>query len=335
MSTILYNRPLFEILLNGDDITASLVNRLQSLTLTENRGMDADELDIILDDCDGLLQIPRRGVKLSVRIGWVNGMVIDKGSFIVDEVEHSGSPDTLSIRGRSADLRESLKVKKERSWHDITIGDMVKQIAGEHKLKPIVSEKLGKWLISHLDQSQESDIAFLTRFAETAGAIVTVKSDRLMFISPGKGISGNGQSLSELRITRLIGDEHRYTVADREAYDGVKAYWRNTQEGEKQEVTAGGTENPKVLRHLFADEQTAKAGAAASWDRVQRGAAEFSITLALGRPDLQVESPAVAVGFKEVINSTQWIVIKVVHQINDQGYTTSLELEVRKNDIDE
>ncbi|SUI38517.1 late control protein D [Salmonella enterica subsp. enterica serovar Typhi] len=45
-----------------------LDNRLMSLTLTDNRGFEADQLDLELDDADGKIVLPRRG--LSLRWRW-------------------------------------------------------------------------------------------------------------------------------------------------------------------------------------------------------------------------------------------------------------------------
>ncbi|MGK3384805.1 hypothetical protein ACSLOB_29880, partial [Escherichia coli] len=39
--------------------------------------------------------------------------------------------------------------------------------------------------IDHADQTEESDMSFLTRMAEMLGAITTVKSGNLLFIMPG------------------------------------------------------------------------------------------------------------------------------------------------------
>ncbi|STO65214.1 Late control protein D protein [Escherichia coli] len=42
--------PAFSISIEGKDITTVLDNRLMSLTLTDNRGFEADQLDLELDD---------------------------------------------------------------------------------------------------------------------------------------------------------------------------------------------------------------------------------------------------------------------------------------------
>ena len=42
--------PAFMLTLNSQDITSNFSDRLISLTMTDNRGFEADQLDIELDD---------------------------------------------------------------------------------------------------------------------------------------------------------------------------------------------------------------------------------------------------------------------------------------------
>jgi len=83
------------------------------------------------------------------------------------------------------------------------------------------------------------------------------------------------------------------------------------------------------MRQTYKTEETAKRAAAAKWLKLQRGAAEFGITLARGRADLYPEMPASVVGFKPVIDNHRWIISRVMHQISDNGFQTQLELELK------
>ena len=74
------------------NISVVIKDRLESLNLTDNRGLEADELELVLDDSDGKLAIPKRGAKIQLSLGWADKGLVNKGSFTVDEVEHSGSP---------------------------------------------------------------------------------------------------------------------------------------------------------------------------------------------------------------------------------------------------
>ena len=116
--------PDFRLQIDGTDITSLAAPRLESLTLTDARGFQVDTLDIALSDHDGKLAIPRRGAKVRLYVGWTDSPLEDKGEYLVDEVEHAGAPDHLTIRARSADLRSSLTKRLECSFDAITLADI-------------------------------------------------------------------------------------------------------------------------------------------------------------------------------------------------------------------
>lgn len=218
------------------DISKLISDRLISLTLTDSRGFEADQLDLTLDDADGLLELPSRGAILSLAIGWANEPLVYKGEYSVDEVEHSGAPDFVTIRARSADMRGSLMNRYERSFDNKTIGEIVAQIAEENQLKPLVDKAFQNFSIKHIDQTNESSINLLTRLAEKYDAIATVKNGNLLFITAGTGKTASGQVLPKIRITRSDGDSHRFAIAEGDNYKAVKAYWHDTKTGKRGEV---------------------------------------------------------------------------------------------------
>lgn len=323
-----HRAPAYQLVVDGVDITPRVNGRLISLTLTDNRGEEADMLDLQLADHDGLLALPRKGAEIQLALGWAGEPLIDKGTFTVDEIEHSGSPDVVGIRARSADMREQLPAPRTRSWHRTTIGEMVAAIAEEHGLEPRVAERLRGIRVAHIDQTSESDISFLTRLAKNHDAIATVKAGRLLFMPKGVSETVSGRPLPAVTIQRSDGDQHRYSVADRNAYTGVRAYWNNVSGGRRQMVVAGDGDNAKELPATYASEDDAAAAARAELQRLQRGAAEFSLTLVRGRPELMPETPLKVRGFKPEIDAQLWIVTRVTHALGDGGFTTSVECEV-------
>ncbi|HCH7366087.1 TPA: phage late control D family protein, partial [Salmonella enterica] len=149
--------PAFSITIEGKDVTTVMDTRLMSLTLTDNRGFEADQLDLELDDTDGLIALPRRGAVIQLALGWKGQPLFPKGAFTVDEIEHSGAPDRLTIRARSADFRETLNTRREKSWHQTTVGEVVKEIAARHNLKVALGKDLTDKALDHMDQTNESD----------------------------------------------------------------------------------------------------------------------------------------------------------------------------------
>lgn len=53
-----------------------------------------------------------------------------------------------------------------------------------------------------------------------------------------------------------------------------------------------------------------------------------------GRADIYTETPVKVSGFKRVIDEQDWTITKVTHFLNNSGFTTSLELEVRLSDVE-
>lgn len=439
MQDLKVQAPAYSISVGADNITSLINQRLINLTITDNRGFEADTVEITLDDSDGAVVIPPKGAKVRVAIGWNTTGTVDKGIFTVDEIEHSGTPDQLVIRARSADLRAGLTEKREQSWHDTTVGGVVSAIALRNDLQPALSATLEPIAVQHFDQTNESDANMLTRLADMHGAIAAVKEDHLLFMPAGLGQTVSGQLLPVATIQRTEGDRHRFAVSDREAYTAVRANYFDVKLGKRGVVmvnektakllreqlavkqkaanalanstdpvftithtyasrakavagaklvlakrtysqvkasykdvvrrvsgdvlvtdksikdlttakltsasgrpdalpatsdtandpTFNDAGNTLTLRHSYATKDNAERAARSAWDRLQRGLANFGITLAHGRPELMPEQPVAVVGFKPQIDAISWTITKVVHNINDSGYTTQLELETK------
>lgn len=228
--------PAWSISVDGTDITRSISDRLSSLTLTDNRGFEADQLDLVLDDSDGSLDLPPRKAVIRLALGWAGEGIVDKGSYTVDEIEHAGTPDQLTIRARSADLDGGLMTQMERSFHGKTVSDIVCTVADECGLEPAVSPGLAGKVVDHIDQTNESSANLLTRLAGLFDAMATVKAGRLVFSGVGAGLSASGRRISTVVIDRQSGDSHRFGIADRETYTAVRANYYDTAAGKKGEV---------------------------------------------------------------------------------------------------
>lgn len=360
--------PAYVLKIDSRDITGNISDRLMSLTLTDNRGFEADQLDIELNDADGRVELPTRGAELTLFIGWKGEALIGKGSFTVDEVEHRGAPDVVTVRARSADFRGTLNSRREESWHDTTLGGIVRAIAARNKLDAGIAPELDGIKITHIDQAQESDVKFLTRLAERNGGEVSVKMGKLLFLKAGRGMTVSGKPIPQVTISRSDGDRHHFSIADRGAYTGVTAKWLHTKDPKPQkqsvklkrkektakqgaaqhpkakpvkvpearegEYMAGEADNVFALTTIFATKAQAMRAAQAKWDKLQRGVAEFSVSLARGRADLYPETPVKVSGYKRVIDDQAWTITKVTHMLNNNGYTTGLELEVKLSDVE-
>jgi len=349
--------PAYAIRLDGKDISSHFNNRLLSLTLTDNRGFEADSLSIALNDSDGLLAIPARGVTIELALGWAGQALIDKGSYIVDDVKHEGTPDKITLGGKSANLRAGLSTKKEKSWDGKTIADIVASIAAANDLTPKVSAALAGIVLEHVDQTNESDVNLLTRLAQDHDAIATVKKGMLLFMSAGEAQSATGIAFPTTTLTRSWGDSHSYSISAAEAVGAVQAYYQNIKGATQESITMdadgihqGSAEETaaskktstktasaetktktkaKVLRHTYASREAAERAARAEWQRLQRGAAKLGISAAIAHPELFPELPVSVSGFKPEIDATKWIITKCTHNLAGDKFTSTFDLELK------
>lgn len=355
-----------------NDITQTVADRLMSMQIEDNRGFEADMLDLQLSDHDGKLALPPRNATIQVAIGWQGEPLIDKGKYLVDEVQFSGSPDTLTIRARAADLKGSLSEQKERSFHNIKLGALIDQIAKENKLESQCAKEYAEQTISHIDQTNESDINLLTRLAEDYGAMATVKNGVLLFMPLGAAKTATGKAIPAVQITKSEGDSYNFSIAESDNYKAVRAYWHNQDTGKRGEITVdantkivkkqrmtkgrmlkNGTvkgrrltlkkyktieqqepvesdsDKIKTLRTTYQSEARAITAAKSAFDKLKRGVASFSITLAYGIPDLMPETPVQLSGFKQEIDGADWLITKVSHSISKDGYTSQVECELK------
>ncbi|WP_439587676.1 phage late control D family protein [Hydrogenophaga sp.] len=321
--------PSYRLVVDGTDITPTVNARLVDLQLEETRGEEADQLSLTLSDHDGALQIPRKGVSIALALGYRESGLVDKGTFTVDEAEHSGTPDVITIRARSADLSQSLRNRREQSWHGTILGTLLQTMALRNGLRLRVATTLAQRAVPHMDQSNESDLNFLTRLGRLHDAVATIKAGHLLFLPIGQATNSQGQGLPTFTITRADGDRHRYSQADRDQYTGVRAYWHSAHMGNRRSVLVGSAVNARVLKDTHPNEATALQAAQGEWNRIQRGSATLSLTLAHGEPLVTPETPVVVRGFKAQIDGTGWLVSRAVHGMDGSGgYLTEVELEV-------
>ncbi|WP_353324412.1 contractile injection system protein, VgrG/Pvc8 family [Chitiniphilus shinanonensis] len=152
------------------------------------------------------------------------------------------------MRATSANLRGALADLRERSWHQTTVGAIVRKIAAEHGLTPAIEAALDHAAIDHLDQANESDINLLTRLAREHDAIATIKAGRLLFLPAGQGASVSGAALPTLAIERRQGDQHRFALADRDQGSVVAASYQDSRSSKRGSVRYAGPAGEKPAR---------------------------------------------------------------------------------------
>ena len=316
----------FQIQANQQDITKLIQDRLLALRITNEAGMVSDTVELSLDDRNNKIAWPEKNAQLKISIGFKNKGLVSMGTYIVDELEHTGPPATLTIRAKAADMIASLKSPQTRSWDEVKLGDLITSIATKHGLTAKVSSSLASIKLSHLTQTQESDLHLLTRLAKNYDAITKPVSGCLIFLTQGEAKAASGQELPATTINANKIINHRMVQSERYQYKSVKSYWHDIGTATKYSVIAGHSEPAYTLRQTYNNADDAKHAAQAKLKAFNRGVGMLSLTL-IGQLTLQAASKIILTNIREPI-AGEWLITRVLHQLNAQGFTTQLDAEL-------
>lgn len=325
----------FKLTIEGIDQTAHIERRLIELSLTDKSGLESDELSLTLSDhTPPYLPLPTKGNRIQLWLAKSDGTLIDKGSYTIDEAEHSGTPDQIQIRAKSADMKGTLKVKRSESHHDTTLGELAKATASRHQLQLSISAESAAIPIPHLDQRNESDINILSRLAKEHDLLCSIKQGRLVIKPAATQQTASGQRLTGITLMRSAGDQHRYSRADRDTdYDAHASSYTDPKTGETKTVyrDAKGhfAHNPTKPKHASKparNQKDAETQAHSAAKQTARSTAEFSLTLASLRPELVPETPVTLSGWRDYIDGQKWQIAELTHTLSSSSVSTALKL---------
>jgi len=329
---------------DGTDLADRIRPRLLSLRLSERREDDADEIDLVLDNADGLLAVPRTGVRLALALGWESGAdvplgMVEKGRFTIDEIELSGPPDQIAIRGRSADLTGLLRKRETKTWRNTTLGTVLGQIASRHSRIARIGGGLANAAIGVIEQEGKSDMAFVRDLGKRYDAVATWKHDYLLFLPIGVSASASGVPLAGLVLTRRDGWQWTFREGQRESYAGAEAQWQDSAGGRRRTVKVKGPATParegeaaptepKKLKRVYATEAEARQAAEAAASRAARVPFEFTYDLAIADPAIQPDMRVTLRGWNPTIDGITWLVKSVeISFEGGSGMRQRVELE--------
>ncbi|WP_405704647.1 phage late control D family protein [Ancylobacter terrae] len=303
-----------------------------SMTITDVAGLQADTLQIDIDDADASVIAPRTGAVLRPVGGYADVELRDFGTFVVDTVTYEGWPQRISISAKSVDALSLAKQRNRKGFPPDkfpTYGDVFDDIAKGVGLTLRMAPELKSEANHYEAQSDESSIEFLERIAEKLGAAVTVKAGHLIVVMEGAGQSASGSALDQIPVrpgVNLIG--YSVSLRDEAKHEEVDASWYDRDANEvKTESESTGLDGPRFsLRYPFQNRDDAKRAAKAQAKDLRRlqGTASFEID---GSPFAQAEAYAAVSGVRPGVDGL-WRVATVTHNFSASGpYTTSLSCE--------
>lgn len=318
------------MIVDNQDITDLLRDRLLSLRTTDKTGLESDDCEIVLDDRDGAVPFPKKGVTLEISLGYEGDKQLSfVGRYKVDEIEISGPPQSMMIRGKPADLVSSLKEQKRRSWENKTLNEIVGDIALDNQLQSLCSLTP---LIERADQINESDMHFITRLARQYGATATVKDGKLVVVPRGDGKSGSGKELPSVKLHRDDIASYSLSFPDRALYSEVRANYHNRQTGQLQTIVLpnasapGSAHAPKHTdRHIHPTAGEAESAVNSRMAALNRSTLNGRIELTKGRADVGAEKWLELAGIKDEADGV-YLIESVEQNFSRNAWITSIHI---------
>ena len=318
--------PTFRIVADGADITALINDRLLLLRTTDKPGMESDDFELRIDDRDSAVSLPSRGASIEVFLGYSGTALTRLGRYTVDEVELSGPPDTLVIRGKASDMRGSGKTTRSGSWEGVSLASIVKDIAARNGWSPVCPVDT---VVPRADQIGESDFNFITRLSKQFDCTAKVADGKLLVMQRQGGQSASGKALGAIILTRSDVSRWQFRLGDRSAHKAVSTKHQDKKTGKLAIVTLDNDEAPDGLppvhtdRHIYPNKSAAEQAAKARLAAFNRSTAAVRLEMP-GRTDLFAERTINAQGFKVGLDG-EYLVDSVEQVFTQSGWSTTVE----------
>ena len=317
--------PQYQIIVDGRDITDAIIENFISLNIKDKIGFSADTADLSIF-FDGSFAIPRAGVTLEIKIGYVEQGLWEVGKFIVEETSLSGVPDVLEIRGISMPQSpqassEALQGSTDRTWqsHEIdgtTFEVVVGKVCGEAKLTTKIAPELAKIKMPFTAQIGESDAEFLTRITLLRNGIIKYHETQVIFELKDSEKLGT----IEIDLTECI--SYDFTFSERTRVSSVTSKYQVNEIGEVVKYTAGDGKPHKVIRSTYPDRETAINAAESLLKKLNRSTVEMNVSLPT-KPGLFAEKRIELTGFPDDSLNRGYIVEEVTHNL-EGGLTSEI-----------
>lgn len=319
----------------GVDASRDIAPGLLSFIFTDQASGQADDLCVTLEDRDHLWKGPWRPEKQDVLeasitardwFGQGQHLELPCGAYEVDEIECSGPPDVVRIKGSSTAVSSSLRrEKKTKAFENTTLEAVAADIAAANGLELLYEAQA--FSITRVDQREESDLAFLQRLAKKYGLNCKV-SDTQLILFAGQ-IYDAKEPVAVIRRGEAWISRFSFRDQSHEQFKDCEcSYW----EPEEKELRSGKFSCPgtapsgQTLKINQRCESLAEAEAVAQNNLRQKNKQEKEGSLDLaGDPRLVAGSTVIVTGFGAYDGT--YFIEQATHSVSrGSGYTTKITI---------
>lgn len=183
-----------KILYDNKDISTDIKEYLINMTFDDVLSNEADSITINLQDSENLWKgdwLPTKGAKLTCYIiteNWYDdGKIIENplGIFIIDSIEFSGLPSTVSLKGISIPNNNELCKEKYRAWEKTLLSVICKDIANDGALE-LIYDVDSDIQIDRAEQIGQTNLEFIQKICNDNGLAIKISNNKLIIFDEYK-----------------------------------------------------------------------------------------------------------------------------------------------------
>ena len=320
----------------GKDISRDIAPYLISFSYTDNASDKADDISVTLEDREGRWRdpwFPSKGDVIKASILTREWDAPDKseslpcGTFTVDEIECSGPPTVVVIKGVSAlTTKPMCREKHDRAWENAKLSTIAADIANGNGLK-LFWDSSNDPFFERRQQDKASDMGFLKGLCRDYGLGLKVTDKQLVCYDEES--YEDHEAVTELKFGDKRITRYRFKTKTADTYKAARVRYHHPVKGETIEATEEDEDAEGNGRDLEINERVDTIADAKTVAKKRlREANKREIT---GKIDMMGDLRFVG-GQNVTISgfgkfSGKYAIDKATHNVTG-GYTTSLELRM-------
>lgn len=327
----LARRTTLQIKYENKDISKDLAKYLKSFSYTDIMSGQADSIDITLEDKDGLWQgdwLPEKGATVEVTLRIINWQgdnqeqELKLGLFEIDEIESSGKPSEVKIKGVSVPNNSALRGEdKSRSWEKTNLKVVATDIAVNAKME-LFYDIDDNIKYERVEQTEQSDLSFLLKLCSDAGLALKITDKQIIIFD--EEVYEKEDTI--YKITKMNIKSYSIKSSLRDIYRACKVKYQNQRTKTNLEYLFELPDKQgKILVINEHVEDYPEAEKLAKKKLREKNCEEVQMTVSMmGEINLFAGATVDLESFGKF--DGKYIVTKASHSLDNNGYATGLEM---------
>jgi len=317
-----------EVLYNKTNISSQISEFIEDFSYTDATNK-SDCISLTVDNKDGRWTnewMPDKCSQIVANIITTNwetegiGKSYNCGTFTIDDIAASSSPSVCSIGAVSMPVQDGFSnTKRTKTWENITILGIVQEIATRYGLEaPYGALRIA---INSIEQSEQTDSAFLATLCKDYGLSIKVYSNRVYIYD--EGLMEDLSSVTTIYKGDITRWDYNTTLTG--TYTGAKISYSNPNSDEDITITVGDSTRLLEINEKVDNLEDAEIRAVTRVNIANREMTTMNIRI-MANPNITATNLIMISGLGKV--DGKYFINKIKHNVTKSGYT--MDLNIRK-----